>query len=140
MTSVAPLRFATCSARPTQLNRAIIRQQAGVPQRRAGLSVVSTNSRRPASLLIRAKSSTAEEPTTASPEEAVRDSTAADGSEKKKYYRTVPGFPGMMVEFDEPEKKRVRGEVVWWKVLLLTMGVGLMFSQATVLVSLFMRR
>jgi hypothetical protein len=43
----------------------------------------------------------------------------------------------MMVEFDEPEEKRIRGEVVWWKMLLLTMGVGLMFSQATVLVSLF---
>jgi hypothetical protein len=69
--------------------------------------------------------------------QAVTDSTAAGGSEKKKYYRTVPGFPGMMVEFDEPEEKRIRGEVVWWKVLLLTMGVGLMFSQATVLVSLF---
>eukprot|EP00873_Tetraselmis_striata_P018698 jgi/Tetstr1/438962/TSEL_027455.t2 len=66
------------------------------------------------------------------------DAASQDGDpEKKKYYRTVPGFPGMMVEFDEPEEERVRGERVWWKIVLLCMGVGLMFAQATTFVSLF---
>merc|ERR1712005_14029 len=52
-------------------------------------------------------------------------------AEPQKYYRTVPGFPGVMVEYDEPEPpKKERGPVKWWAVALLVGGVALMFTEA----------
>lgn len=56
-----------------------------------------------------------------------------------KYYRTVPGFPNVTVEFAEPPAKpAARGKPKLWAVLLLTGGVLLMFTEtATIAAILF---
>eukprot|EP00192_Tetraselmis_astigmatica_P016650 CAMPEP_0117673004 /NCGR_PEP_ID=MMETSP0804-20121206/14232_1 /TAXON_ID=1074897 /ORGANISM="Tetraselmis astigmatica, Strain CCMP880" /LENGTH=95 /DNA_ID=CAMNT_0005481695 /DNA_START=190 /DNA_END=477 /DNA_ORIENTATION=+ len=61
---------------------------------------------------------------------------SAESEEPKKYYRTVPGFPNVMVEFDEPEPERkTRGEPKLWATLLLAGGVLLMLTETTTLAS-----
>lgn len=53
-----------------------------------------------------------------------------------KFERRVPGFPGVVVEFDEPEAERKKGTFNFSAVLLTSAGIVLMFSIITTLLSL----
>lgn len=70
-------------------------------------------------------------------EEAKADVTVASGTgEGRKYERRVTGFPGVVVEFDEPQEERKKGEFKLSALVLTTGGIVLMFSIITTLLSL----
>ena len=61
---------------------------------------------------------------------------SAEPAGEKKYYRTVPGFPNVMVEFDHPEpEKKKRQKPKLWQTLLLAGGVVLMLTETATLFS-----
>ena len=73
-------------------------------------------------------------------QDEVGDVASVDEQEPKKYYRSVPGFPNVMVEYDEPlPEKKPRGPVKLWAVALLVGGVALMFTEAATFAALTLR-